>query len=111
MKLIVATVPTDRLRQIQEELRGPDATVLYVSGVGDLRETLVGAYRGATYIEPRPRTRLEIVVMNDLAVPDVMDCLKNAACGPAPTTPTQGSIFVLPLEDYVVISANGRRFE
>ena len=103
MKLIVATIHTDKWRAVQDALRGPDAHILYISAVGDLRETLVGNYRGASFSEPRPRTRLEIVVANDLAVPDVLDALKFAACDPNLQKITSGSIFVLPLEEWITI--------
>src|SRR5262245_33650067 len=97
MKLIVATVPTDKWQAVQEAVQGTEAYILYVSAVGDLRDTLVGSYRGSTYTEPRPRTRLEIVVANDLAVADVVETLKEAASAPNSHKPTNGSIFILPL--------------
>jgi nitrogen regulatory protein PII len=50
--------------------------------------------------------RVEIVVMNDLAVPDVIDEIALAVGAANPDQITNGSIFVMPLDEWVQISAN-----
>src|SRR5215475_3158233 len=103
MKLIVAMIRPDKLEAVQQALTEPDAYVLYVSRVGDLRESLVGHYRGADYLEPRPRLRLEIVVVNDLIVQDVIDTLVDIACVPNRERVSNGGIFVIPLDQWIRI--------
>ena len=100
MKLIVAVIPGDKLWEIKETLKEPDVYVMYVSPVGDVRESFVGHYRGSEYRNPRPRLRLEVVVVNDLRVQDAVAHICRIACTRHP-----GSIFVMPLEEWVHIPA------
>jgi nitrogen regulatory protein PII len=109
MKLIVATIQTENWKVVQEALNGSDGCLIYASAVGDLRETLLGSYRGASFTEPRPRTRLEIIVMNDLVVQDVVDTIMGAAATPNMQGISNGSIFVLPLDEWIRIPANRPR--
>jgi nitrogen regulatory protein PII len=106
VKLIIATVQPDKLQDIQEGLAGPDACIMYVSQVGDLRASLRGIYRGTEYTEPRPRVRLEIVVLNDLVVPDIIQTITRIAYVPNAERLSYGSILVMPLEAWVQISAD-----
>jgi len=53
--------------------------------------------------------RLEIVVVNDLAVPDIIDEIAHAVSTTNPDQTTYGSIFVMPLDEWVQISANQPR--
>ena len=100
MKLIVAVIPGDKLWEIKETLKEPDVYIMYVSPVGDVRESIVGHYRGSEYRNPRPRLRLEVVVVNDLRVQDTVVDICRIAC-----TRHRGSIFVMPLDEWVHISA------
>lgn len=100
MKLIVAVIPGDKLWEIKETLKEPDVYIMYVSPVGDVRESTVGHYRGSEYRNPRPRLRLEVVVVNDLRVQDTVADICRIACTRHP-----GSIFVMPLEEWVHIPA------
>ena len=105
MKLIVATIQPDKLEAIEHALQAPGTYVLYVTKVGDLRESLLGHYRGAEYRNPRPALRLEIVVVNDLVVQDVIDTINEIACTPNGEHVSTGSIFVIPLNQWVRIPA------
>ena len=106
MKLIVAMIRSDRLQAIQEALTEPEAYIMYISSVGDIRETITGTYRGTEYAEPRPRLRLEIVVVNDLFLQDTIEVVARIACAPNPEGASSGSIFVMPLEDWIQLRAN-----
>jgi nitrogen regulatory protein PII len=103
MKLIIAMVRTDRLRDIQEALRRPDTFLMYVSQVGDVREPLSSTYRGTEYQEPRPRLRLDVVVVNDLMAPDAIETIMGIACDPTPDGVSSGNIFVMPLDAWIHI--------
>jgi nitrogen regulatory protein PII len=109
VKLIVAMIRSDRVQAVQEALKEPDAYVLYTSSAGDIRECLTGTYRGSDYREPRPRVRLEVVVVNDLVVQDTIDVITQVACAPNPERISNGSIFVMPLEEWVRIPADQPR--
>jgi nitrogen regulatory protein PII len=103
VKLIVAVVPVDKLREIQETLKEPDVYPMYVSPVGDVRESILGHYRGSEYREPRPRLRLEVVVVNDLRVQDTVADIRRIACTPSSAGVSSGSIFVMPLDEWLHI--------
>lgn len=105
MKLIVAVIPVDKLPEIQERLKEPDVYLMYVSRVGDVRESILGHYRGSEYREPRPRLRLEVVVANDLRVQDTVADIGRIACTPSSAGVSSGSIFVMPLDDWLHIPA------
>ena len=105
MKLIVAVIPVDKLREIQEALKEPDVYLMYVSTVGDVRESILGRYRGSEYREPRPRLRLEVVVVNDLRVQDTVADIGRIACAPSSAGVGSGSIFVMPLDEWLYIPA------
>jgi len=109
MKLIVATVKTENWKAVYEALKPLDVYLMYVSTVGDLRDTVLGSYRGAAYREPRQRARLEIIVMNDLVVEDVVEAIKEAVVTDEIQNISNGSIFVLPLEDWMTLSATRPR--
>src|SRR5262245_66151732 len=78
---------------------------MYVSPVGDVRESILGHYRGSEYRNPRPRLRLEVVVANDLRVQDTVADISRIACTGHPTAVSSGSIFVMPLDEWVCIPA------
>ena len=109
MKLIVAMVASDKLQAIQEALNEPDAYIMYVSPVGDIRESVPGSYRGLQYREPRPRIRVEMVVVNDLMVQETIDVITQAACTPNSNGVSNGSIFVMPLDGWIRIPASRPR--
>jgi nitrogen regulatory protein PII len=98
MKLVIAVISQDKLDAVREALPEPDAYVFYVNLVGDVREPIHNCYRGGHYTEPRPRLRVEIVVVNEMLLDEVVGAVLGAAssdCG--------GNIFVLPLEDWIRI--------
>src|SRR5262245_47062103 len=78
---------------------------MYVSPVGDVRESILGHYRGSEYREPRPRLRLEVVVANDLRVQDTVADIGRIACAPSSPGRSGGSIFVMPLDEWLYIPA------
>jgi nitrogen regulatory protein P-II 1 len=103
VKLIVAMIRPDKLEAVQEALPEPDAYIMYVSPVGDVREPILGTYRGSEYREPRPRIRLEIVVVNDVVVQEAVEVIARVACSPNLERVSNGSIFVMPLDEWVRI--------
>jgi nitrogen regulatory protein PII len=106
VKLIIAVVQTDKLSAIQEALHEPDAYVMYANPVGDVRESVLSTYRGLEYRQPRPRIRLEVVVVNDLLVQETIDVIAQAAYEPTLDHISNGSIFVMPLDEWIRIPAN-----
>jgi nitrogen regulatory protein PII len=111
MKLLIAMVQSDKVSAIQDALKGSDAYVMYVSTAGDVHESILGTYRGADYREPRPRMRVEIVVMIDLAVQETLDLLIGVGCAAGTNSGSNGSIFVVPLDDWIRIPATPARSE
>lgn len=109
VKLIIAMIQADKLQAIQEALNEPDAYIMYVSSVGDIREPVLGSYRGTAYEEPRPRLRLEIVVVNDLMVQDAIEVITRVACTPNLERISNGGIFVMPLDEWIRMPADRPR--
>ena len=101
MKLVIAVISPDRLDAVREALPEPDAYVFYVNLVGDVRDPIHNSYRGGHYTEPRPRRRVEIVVVNEMLLDEVVGAVLGATASDA-----GGNIFVLPLEDWVRIPSN-----
>ena len=79
---------------------------MYANQVGDVRESLLNTYRGVEYRQPRPRIRLEVVVVNDLLVQETVDVIARAAYEPKMDYISNGSIFVMPLDEWIRIPAN-----
>jgi nitrogen regulatory protein PII len=98
MKLVIAVISPDKLEAVREALPEPDANVFYVNTVGDLREPIHKLYRGGRFTEPRPRLRVEIVVVNEMLLDEVIGAVISAAAADG-----HGNIFVLPLEDWIRI--------
>jgi len=96
----------DKVQEIQDALKEPDTYIMYISTVGDIRESVLAHYRGAQYREPRPRVRLEIVVVNDLAVQETIDMILHVSCSCSPDGVSNGSIFVMPLDQWIRIPAD-----
>ena len=69
------------------------------------RVSILGCYRGSEYRNPRPRLRLEVVVVNDLKVQDTVAGICRMACTRHPAAVSSGSIFVMPLDEWVHIPA------
>ena len=98
MKLVIAVISPDRLQAVREALPEPDAYVFYINSVGDLREPVHKLYRGGHFIEPRPRLRVEIIVVNEMLLDEVVGAVISAAA-----SDRHGNIFVVPLEDWIRI--------
>jgi nitrogen regulatory protein P-II 2 len=101
MKLVIAVISPDKLEAVREALPEPDAYVFYVNLVGDVRDPIHSSYRGGRYTEPRPRLRIEIVVVNEMLLDEVIHVVTGAA-----SSEKSGNIFVLPLEDWIRIPAS-----
>ena len=91
-------ISPDKLEAVREALPEPDAYVFYVNLVGDVRDPIHSCYRGGHYTEPRPRLRMEIVVVNEMLLDEVIHVVTGAA-----SSDKSGNIFVLPLEDWIRI--------
>ena len=66
------------LGAVHDALNPSEAYVLSAALVIDDQYS-AGCYRGLELRQPRPRFRIEIVVMNDLATPDVVDAIERQA--------------------------------
>ena len=101
MKLVIAVISPDKLEAVRAALPEPDAYIFYVNLVGDVRDPIHNMYRGGHYTEPRPRLRVEIIVVNERLLDEVVGAVLGAAGSDG-----GGNIFVLPLEDWIRIPAN-----
>jgi hypothetical protein len=77
MKLLVAVVPPDSLERVSQALNGEETRLLCAVAAID-GQPAFNVYRGAPVHVPRPRLRLEILVWNDLAVPDAVEAIAAA---------------------------------
>jgi nitrogen regulatory protein PII len=98
MKLVVAVIAPDKIDLVRQALPEPDAYIYYVNQVGDIREPIQGHYRGQTYLEPRARLRVEIIVVNEMLLDEVVDTVIKAAATNMEGHVSSGNIFVLPLD-------------
>jgi nitrogen regulatory protein PII len=97
MKLITAVLGPDCLEDVREALDRNEARILSAAPVVDDRYTNV-TYRGAPLRQPRPRLRVEVVVLNDLAVPDTISTLSRVA---RERGSGDGLLIVAPVDDVV----------
>jgi nitrogen regulatory protein PII len=78
MKLITAILRPDSLDAVHDALDPNEARVMSASVVMDDCYK-IARYRGIEMRQPRPRFRVEVVVLNDLAVPDAIGAIERAA--------------------------------
>ena len=78
MKLITAVLRPDSLDAVHDALDQSEARVMSATLVVDDRYSKA-TYRGLELRQPRPRFRIEVVVLNDLAVPDTIEAISRAA--------------------------------
>ena len=103
MKLVIAVISPDKVDSVRNALPEPDAYIFYVSLVGDVHDPVQGHYRGGSYIEPRSRLRVEIIVVNELLLEEVVRVVTLAASMESGHGFSSGNIFVLPLESWIRI--------
>ena len=105
MKLIVALIRPERLEAVQEALDEPGVGLVGVSQAVDPREPCAQAfYRGLPVRLPRPRLRLEVVVVNEALVEWTKNAIARAGAVAHPDATGHGDLFVLPLDEHVRIS-------
>jgi nitrogen regulatory protein PII len=78
MKLLTAVLRPDTLDAVHDALDPNEARVLCAAPVVDDRYSR-SLYRGLELRQPRARFRIEVVVLNDLAVSDTIDAISRAA--------------------------------
>jgi nitrogen regulatory protein P-II 1 len=110
MKLVVAVVKPFKLDDVKEALKDlgvQGLTVAEVQGFGRQRGH-TEVYRGAEYtIDLVPKVRIEVIV-EDSAVPDVVDAIvASARTGKI----GDGKVWVVPLEDVVRVRTGERGSE
>lgn len=98
MKLVIAVISPDKIDLVRKALPEPDAYIYYVNQVGDIREPIQGHYRGQSYLEPRARLRVEIIIVNEMLLDEVVDTVIKAAAANMDGQASSGNIFVLPLD-------------
>lgn len=103
MKLVIAVIAPDKLESVRDAFPEPDAYIFYVNLVGDVRHPVRGSYRGGSYLEPRSRLRIEIIVVNEMLLDEVVRAVMLAASSERDDQANAGNIFVLPLEDWIRI--------
>jgi nitrogen regulatory protein PII len=103
MKLVIAVISPDKLDMVRNALPEPDAYIFYVNLVGDVREPVHGSYRGSSYLEPRSRLRVEIIVVNEMLLDEVVHAVVLAASPESDDRSSGGNIFVMPLDNWIRI--------
>jgi nitrogen regulatory protein PII len=103
MKLVIAVISPDKLESVREALPEPDAYIYYVNLVGDVHDPIRSSYRGGTFLEPRRRLRVEIIVVNEMLLDEVVRAVMLAASSEGGHGFRSGDIFVLPLENWIRI--------
>jgi nitrogen regulatory protein PII len=103
MKLVIAVISPDKLDAVRGALPEPDAYIYYVNLVGDVHDPVRNSYRGGSYLEPRGRLRVEIIVVNEMLLDEVIRAVALAASSELGHGFHSGNIFVLPLEKWIRI--------
>jgi nitrogen regulatory protein PII len=103
MKLVIAAISPDKLEAVRCALPEPDAYIYYVNLVGDVHDPIRSSYRGGSFLEPRGRLRVEIIVVNEMLLDEVVRAVMLAASSESGHGFRSGNIFVLPLENWIRI--------
>jgi nitrogen regulatory protein PII len=101
MKLIIAIIRPEQLEAVREAVEEAEACLLSISQAGD-GQTLSGSYRGIEFRVAQPRLRLEIAVVNEKLLRTTIEGIARAGSRDA-LARINGSLFVLPLDEYVPI--------
>lgn len=102
MKLIIATVPPERLEAVQEALESSSAESIYAAQMRDLSACTREHYRGAAYYPFRPAFRVEALVVNEMLLDETVQAIANACkCDAAPHG--HGTILVLDVHNWIPI--------
>ena len=105
MKLIVAVIRPEKLEAVQQALEEPGVGLVAVSQAVDPREPCPRSfYRGLPVRLPRPRLRIEVVVVNEALVGWTKGAIARAAASDERARLGDGDILVMPLDDHVRIS-------
>ena len=99
MKLIIATVPPERIEAVQEALENHSAEFIYAAQMRDLRAVTQERYRGSTYQPFRPVFRVEALVVNEMLLEDTVQAIAEACKGDV----AQGPILVLDVNNWIPI--------
>lgn len=109
MKLIVAVIRPEKLEAVQEALDEPGVGLVAVSQAVDPREPCPRSYyRGLPIRVPRPRLRIEIVVVNEALLGWAKGAIARASTSNERDRVGDGDILVMPLDDHVRISRQAR---
>ena len=104
MKVIVAFVRPEKMEALQEELDEPGVGLVAVSQAVDPREPCARSrYRGLAVRLPRPRLRVEVVVVNEALLGWAVDTIARAAASGDGERLGSGDILVMPLDDHIRI--------
>lgn len=107
MKLIIAFIKPFKLDEVQDALKEVGISGMSVSDISGFgrQSGQTEVYRGAEYeVEFVPKTRVEIIVPDELAAPAVEAIEKTAQTGDI----GDGKIAVLPVEEVVRIRTGER---
>ena len=97
-------ITPDKLELVRNALPEPDAYIFYVNLVGDVRDPVRGSYRGGSFLEPRSRLRVEIIVVNEMLLDEVVQAVILAASPENDNRGSGGNIFVMPLDNWIRVS-------
>lgn len=110
MKLIIATIHPDMRDTVQVAIEPNAAPLIFSADVLDLRDTTTQWFRGSPYEEPRMKTRLEILVANDMLVEEIVSAILAVTAKQGETTPGKGNIIVIPIDQWIPIADAEPRF-
>jgi nitrogen regulatory protein PII len=108
MKLIIATVPPERIEAVQIALQSNSAESIYAIQMRDLHSSTEECYRGAAYYPFRPVFRVEALVMNEMLLEETVQAVVNACKSEAATQET-GTILVLDVHNWIRVSESEPR--
>jgi nitrogen regulatory protein PII len=103
MKLIIAVIQPDRRDAVQAALEGMDVPVIYTGEVLDVRDRGAEMFRGLEYRAARMKSRLEVLVANEMLVEETVAAILGAACAGDSRLCARGNILVTPVTEWIPI--------
>jgi nitrogen regulatory protein P-II 1 len=110
VKVIVATIRPEKLKDVQQALDGRDVRLMYTGQVADVWHERTCTYRGVKYRMPQPRLRLEILVVNEMEVTEIVEAINTAAFARASGLYDSGDLFIAHVEEWVSIRSRTEPF-
>jgi nitrogen regulatory protein PII len=108
MKLIVAMIHPEMRDAVRAALRTTETPLICVTDVLDLRKQTTEMFRGAPYQIPQLKTRLEVLVINDLLVDEILETLSSVTNTGTGDGRQKIDIVVMPVEGWIPAGSRPR---